>query len=343
MAKVYAKQAFESEPGNETNSPTPSTKVIYPPMQAIELALNPSHLERDDEARYVDEPLEVLPERYAPTWSLRTRAYPDITGFELKNILGAPVTTAGDGTITDPDGNPIPSGAHRHVWAAPYGPAGVSPLTKEIVGAWEAHGFWARAAGCASQELAIETPETGGAMLTSSGPALFMEKIADPSLSPAFESLAIPPFQRGDLQIVTWLGDTARTEDFSVRIANPVEAISTLAAASRFPDVMEKGDAPIVVSGSIPKRAIAGADWDALVNATRFAVKVRWESKVVIGATTYRYTLWLECDGAQYLAGGPNAIENKRRIGASFDWKATFDGSGASSKWTLVNSVSSYS
>ena len=42
------------------------------------------------------------------------------------------------------------------------------------------------------------------------------------------------------------------------------------------------------------------------------------------------------------MTGGPNALENVRRIGGTFDFKATYDGAGASATVTLVNATSSY-
>jgi hypothetical protein len=105
---------------------------------------------------------------------------------------------------------------------------------------------------------------------------------------------------------------------------------------------MEKGDGPIVVTGSIPKRVIDPDDWDALVAGTGFAVKARWQSTVVIGATSYKYTLWLECLNAQYVDGGPEALANKRRLGGSFNWKSTYNGTAGSTKLTLVNATASY-
>jgi hypothetical protein len=103
-----------------------------------------------------------------------------------------------------------------------------------------------------------------------------------------------------------------------------------------------EGRRPIVVSGSIPKRHIDVDDFDALIAATPFTVKVKWQSTVSIAATSYKYTLWLECPNAQYVAGQPNPLMNQRRHGATFDWKATYAGSAGSSKWTLVNATTSY-
>lgn len=337
----YLHSAFESTPGNEVNTPTLSTKVIYTPLVGFTPSLNPSPLDRQDELRNVDEPIAVTPESYDPAWELDTRAYPDTVGFELKNILGAPTTTAGNGVITDPDGTAVPTGATKHVWTAPYGPSGANPLTCQRQAAYQNEAVFFKLKGCATQQLTLDSPAQGGVMLKATGPANYMARISDPSLTPSYESLTIPPFERANLVIVTWLANTAVTEDFNIQIDNPVETVRTLGAASRFPDVMEKGDAPIVVSGSIPKRHIDQDDWDALVNATGFTVKVRWQSTAFITGS-YPYTLWAEFNNCQYVDGSTDPLANKRRIGASFNFRATYSGSAGSSKFTLVNGTSSY-
>jgi hypothetical protein len=105
-------------------------------------------MERDDEVRNVDEPLAVLTEMYDPTWELETRAYPDLLGFELATMLGDPVSTAGDGVITDPDAATIPVGATRHVFTAPYGPSGLLPKTAQRQLCYADQGVFFKAKGC---------------------------------------------------------------------------------------------------------------------------------------------------------------------------------------------------
>ena len=343
MANGYTHAALESIPGNETNAPTLSTKVIYEPIQSLEIQLGPQHMERDDELRNVDEPLALLAEHFDPTWSLTSRAYPDMLGFELSAMLGLPTSTKGNGTITDPDGGTIPSGTiYRHVWTAPFGPSGLSPKTAQRQVAYSDESFFLKAKGCGTDTLSIDSPDSGGVSLKTSGPALYVAKIADPSLTPAYETLSIPPFERSHLTLPTWLSGTGETEDFTVAISNPMDRVRTLGIASKFADQLEKGDGPIVVSGSIPKRVIDPDDWDALVAATGFAVKAKWISTVNVGAVSYKYSLWMECLNVQYTDGGPEALANKRRLGGSFNWKSTYNGTAGSTKFTLVNGTSSY-
>lgn len=343
MATAYVTARYESIPGNETNSPTPSTKRLYFPALSFAPTLGPAHLMRDDEIRNTDQPLMVLAERKAPEWSMESRNYPDTLGFLLKLILGAPTTTQGDGSnVVDPDGTAIPASAYRHVWTAPFGPSGASPLTAYFQAAYKDQSVFYDVKGAACRSLAITTPETGGGRLAASGPALFMDRVSDPSLTPAYESLAIPPFFRSHLTVPTWLsGSSAQFEDLSITIENPCEPYSSLGIASQFPDIMEKADAPITFTGSAPMRQLDADDYDALENATGFGAKARWISTANVTGS-YKYGLWMEFDNAQLITGGPGALENRRRIGATFDFKATYDGAGASSTVTLVNATSSY-
>jgi hypothetical protein len=341
MATGYITARHESIPGNETNVPTYSTKRIYWPALSFNPNYNVSHLMRDDEMRNVDQPLMALSERKAPEWSMETRNYPDSLGFLLTLILGLPTTTAGNGVITDPDSATIPAPAYRHVWTAPFGPSGVSPLTAYFQAAYKDQSVFFDVKGAGCQSLSIETPEEGGSRLSASGPGLFMARVADPSLTPAYESLAIPPFMQSNLTLPTWLSGGGATTDFSVNIENPMEVDFTLGIASEFPDIVYKSDGPIAFTGSAPTAILDVDDINALTAATGFPVKAKWISTSIIGSG-YPYKLFIEFDNAQFVGGGPEALENRRRIGGTFDFKATFDGAGASATVTLVNVTTSY-
>jgi hypothetical protein len=344
VATGYLKGAFESVPGNEANTPTLSTKVLYVPGLSFEWGLNPDPLMRDDEIRNLDEPIAAISEGYGPTWSLDTRLYPDAAGFLLKHMLGNPVTTPGNGVITDPDTVAIPAGAHRHVWTAPFGPAGVNPLTVEWIAAYKDQSTFFRLKGCGVSQLSIELPERGGVRLRASGPCLYVARITDPSLVPAYESLAVRPWVGGNFTIPTWLTGSANCErsGFTIALSNEMEPYSSCQNPSKFPDQLEKGDPPIVFSGAAPKRLVDIDDYDALLNATGFATKTRFVNDAII-ASAYPYKLFFETTNSQYMEGGPNPLVNSRRIGASFGWKSTnASGTPGSTVVTLVNATPSY-
>lgn len=342
MATGYVQQAFESIVGNELNAPTLSTKLYYPPVIRFGHTMKPTPMNRQDENRNLDEPMSDLPEIYDPSWDLEMRGYPDAMGMQLKNLLGAPVTTAGDGIITDLDTVVIPAGAWRHTWTAPYGPAGISPLTSQFIIAYKDQATYFKLKGAATAVLSIDSPPTGGTRLKANGLGTYLSRTADPALTPAYEALTIRPFTRSGLTLPTWLASTAAFDDFNVSIANPHETVRTLGIASRFPDDLEKQDPPILITGSVPKRLINSADWDALLAATGFAAEARWTSESIITGS-YPYKLILKMLNCQYTDGGPNPFENKRRLGASYNFKATnASGTAGSTIIQLVNATASY-
>lgn len=339
MARGYVKQAFESTPGNETNSPTDSTKVLYAPFLSFGAQLGPSTLDRDDENRNTDEPVPALEEAHSPSWSAESRMYPDVLGFWLKGLLGAPTTTAGDGIITDPDTTAIPVGAYRHVWTAPFGPSGASPMTQVFNVSYVDESVYFKVKGAATSQLGISSPESGGCRLSVSGPAAYMARQADPSLTAAYESLSIRPFTRANLTL-SWLSGSATTQDFEIGAQQGVDMVRSLGIASKFPDVVEKGEGPIVWSGSIPKRHIDADDYDYLKAATGFAATAKWVNDTVI-ASSYPYKLYVAMSNCQLVSGELDPMTNRRRHGATYGFKATRN-SSASVTVTLVNATTSY-
>lgn len=344
MPAGYVHCAGESIPGNETNVPTLTTKLLYPPAQSWGPKTNPKHLMRDDEIRNQDEPLSVFTDSYEPDWEAEMRAYPDLLGFYLRILLEAPVSTAGDAIITDPDAVVIPVGATKHVWTAPFVGAGAtnaSPLTMQAQPAYKDQSVFFKQKGMAIEEFELETPEEGGAAIKMSGPNLYTVRQADPSLTPVYEALSVRPFVRGNLTLPTWLTGTGTTEDFSFKVNNKVEAVKSLGIASKFPDVMEKdNEGPVVVTGEIPKRQLDLDDWDALINATGFAAKAKWISDSII-ASAYPYKLFFEMSNCQYVDGDPDPLSNKRRHGAKYSFRSTSAGA-ASTTITLVNATALY-
>jgi hypothetical protein len=341
MPNGYLRAAGESFPGNEQNTPTLSTKQIFPPIQSFGPKTGTKPLSRDDELRNQDEPLAIVPEAYDPTWEMGLRMYPDSLGFLLKLIVGPPISTAGNGVITDLAGVAVPTGATRHRWAAPFGPAGANPLTAQFDAAYRDQGVFYKAKGAACEALGISTPESGGAVISASGPALFLDRQADPSLSPAYEALSIRPFTRGGLTLPSNLTGTGVTEDFTLAINNPVATDRSLGIASRWPDIMEKDNAgSIVVSGTIPKRLLDADDTDALKNATGFPLLAQWLSESLITGS-YPYKFIASMANAQYTDGDPDPLQNQRRHGQQLSWKSTSPSSG-STTFELVNATPSY-
>ena len=345
MATGYAKLAYESTPGNETNTPTLSTKVLYPPALSVDLGAKAEHLGRGDEIRNLDEEPALVPEAFTAEHSIEVRAYPDVTAFLFKWLLGSPVTSVGNGVITAPDASTIPAGAYRHVWTSPFGPAGPYPMTADLVAAYKDQGVFYRAKGCGLSQLSIENAERGGVMLKASGPALYVARIADPGLTPTYESLGIKPWTSGNFTIPNWLSGSANCEKsgMSIEFTNPMEPYTSCQTASKWADQLEKTDTPISVTGNAPKRLIDIDDWDALMAATGFATLAQWISDSTIGVTGYPYKLFIETTNSQYVDGGPEPLTNNRRRGGQFNWRATnASGTPGSVKVTIINATASY-
>jgi hypothetical protein len=336
----YAQWKYESIPGNESNTPTLSTKVLYTPH--IEAGPNEGieHLNRDDETRGLGEPLPVLPETYTPEWSLEQRIYPDALGFFLKLMFGEPTTATGNGVITDQDSVAIPTGAYRHRWDTSTWSSGLTPKTAQAIFAYADQGLFIKHKGVACSQMQLTNPDTGGSRMSLEGPSLFGSEIANPSLTPAYESTAIRPFMHGDLSLPTWLTNTGTTSEFEMTFTNPVEAIRSFAIASLSPDSMERANDLPTISGSIGKRNIDPDDQAALRNATSFAATARYVSRSMI-ASAYPYKFYVVMSNAQYVEGEVDALTNSRHIGGSFNFKASAAGSAAA-VLELVNATASY-
>ena len=350
MPTGYVQLRGEQIPGNEAVSPTLSTKVLYVPVDEFSVDQGAAFLDRNDELRGLSEPVPHIPQSYEGKWGLKSRLYPDTLGMLLASAFGIGATgetaathytaTVGNGIITDPDGTVVATGATKHVWVAPFGPAGASPKTFNFYAAYKDQGAYFQGKGAHVESIAIDTPEAGGAAIDASGGSAYLNAVSDPSLTPSYETLATRPFMRGGQLIATWLTGTATSSDFNLNIANPVELVRSLGTESKYPDVVEKGEGLVLVTGSIAKRQLDIDDFNALRDATEFAAKVRWRSDTVIAAAT-RYAFWAEFSAAQYTDGSLDPLGNKRRLGGSFNFRATRNAS-ASVTFTLINNVASY-
>lgn len=311
-----------------------STDTHDLPIQTANFGPNVQHLDRSDELRGVEGGPEMLVETYEPGGSLAIRGYVNSLTWLLHCAGFTGTVTAGDGVITDPDAATIPTGAYRWVFTKR---TGLSAKTMQMLLNYTTHGVFAKGQGVGVSSLAMN----GDGAVTAELMGLVYANTADPDITPAYDSASIPPPRRGDLT-VTWLGGSGTTDDFSFTIANPLvrRRTFTLATPSYFPDVLEQGDEKVRVTGSIPKSKLADADIDALVAATAFSATARWKLPTNIGATSYKYSIWLEMPKAQYTAGSPDPLANRRRFGGSFDFWAAWDfGQGFDAKITLVNAV----
>lgn len=314
-----------------------ASEKLYLPARAAVLSPSPEHLDRSDELRGILGAVPRLIETYGPAGSLSMRAYAKALTwlFEMGGFIGT--YTAGNGVITDPDSVVIPAGASRWVFNKR---SAIQAQTAQIKTNYKDEDMLITGQGFGVSSIAL--PASGELTADLMGLVL-KDAVHDASTNPAIDSSAIPPFRRGDL-FLTWLGSGGVVADFNLSIASALERIRTMSLnpPSYFPDVMEFGDDQVYLTGSIPKRVLNKTDHDALLAATTFAAKARWTSPKVIGATSYKYSMWIEMPACQYVGGQADEIGNKRRFGANYDFFAAYDeASGYDVKVTIVNDVTS--
>jgi hypothetical protein len=196
--------------------------------------------------------------------------------LELSGFVGT--HTSGDGVITDPDAATIPVGAHRWVFTKRDA---INAQTAQLRLNHRDENVLLTGNGYAVSQLDLNA---AGA-LTAALLGLYVSRAAaDTTTVPAYESFAIPPLRQGELYL-NWLAGGGIPADFSLKITNPLEGVNDLSQAttSFFPQAMEFGDKQAAVTGSIPKRVLAAADFDALLALTTFSATARWKSSKVIG------------------------------------------------------------
>jgi len=344
---------YTPKPGNETTAASYGLEKFFP-VQSTKPSLAPNPMERDDELRNVDQPLLEITETYAPTWAYQSRAYPDSTGWHLANLLGRD-TSNGYAVVSgssnnDLAGTALTSTQYKHTWTAPFGPAGSLPQTAKLGWAYTDQSTYYEARGCATEQFEIDTPDTGGAQIKASGPALYLNRVANAaaitSTSPTYETISVRPFTQANLA-VTYSGTNAPSSPspasgFTVQINNPVAAVQTLGVASLWPDRMEKDAGVIMATGTIEKRNLTDAEWQAMRDLNVFTITALWQSsQFITGSSGAKYGLQIAIN-AQLVGGDMDDLDNKRRHGASYNWKAVYDGTNPAFTVTLVNATPTY-
>ncbi|RDI73311.1 hypothetical protein Gocc_2911 [Gaiella occulta] len=245
---------------------------------------------------------------------------------------GAHAATVGGEAI---NGN-APTGTNKWVFGKR---GGITAKTFQALLAFVDEGVFLKGQGCGLTQLGMDAEGN----IDASGQALVAARVADPNLAPAFTTQAVPHFRRGDLSL-SWLTGSGTTENFSFLIANQLTPRRTLSLAtpSYFPDVMEHGDDKVKLTGAIPKTVLDPDDYDALVAASTWSARARWQSPKMIGATSYPYTMWIEMPACQYTDGEPDDLANKRRFGQTLNyWAAWDEAAGYDFRITLVNGLTS--
>lgn len=252
--------------------------------------------------------------------------YTGITATSFTGCGSHAATTGGE-TIQDN----VPASANKWVFAKR---TGLNAKTAQMLLCYVANSIFFKCQGVGANSLAFASE--GGVQTDLS--ALVYARIADPNLTPSFDTQAIPPLRRGDMTIA-WLASSGTTQDFNWTITNPLNKRRTFAVSSYFPDVHEQGDDKVSLTGTIAKSTLATADIDALLAGTAFAGTIRYASPTSIVGNC-KYKLVVEMPRLQLLTGSADPIGNKRRFGGSYDWRAAWDESlGYDFRITLINGV----
>ncbi|MFA5801529.1 MAG: hypothetical protein WC911_03540 [Thermoleophilia bacterium] len=322
-----------------------SSDAFYLPFQSFKPAKNSGNEDRGDEARNLADPVEGYPNEANPSWDLKERAYPNLIGPLLLLFAGQVATTAGDGIITDPDGNTIPTGAHRHVFTR--SPA----LVPQSISAWfadqshddptSANRFFGRMAGVALESLKL-SGNKGALSMDAKGKALYQKRIGDPGLTPVLPVTSLLPWSYGQM-VLTWLTGGATREDFDLNFEQKLWFGSDNSRSSLFPTAVEQDKEYRQISGSVSMRSLDPTDWDAVQNATTFAALAKYASLQNIGATSYPYRMWVDMPRVSLTKGDDGTIENNPRRPYKMDFLACYDDTAAYAwKITLVNGVAGY-
>ena len=322
----YIQGKLEQAPKPENGAQAVSSVIVYHPGTSIDMDPKVTVLERKDELRggFYAMPHSGVA-AYDPDGTMEGRLYPEALGQLLSCAIGDDTPTAG-----------VAGYIHTYAWRQTE-----IPQTMQLIFAPPAGGFW-QANGVGVDELDVKV-EANAWHYTAKLMALVAKPVTDPVATPSYETGT--PWRAGQMSL-TWLSNTAITEDFSWSIKNGLkQERSFTTAGSYYPDSIVYDAALPVVSGSIPKRSLAAADWDALVNGTPFSAVITMTHSEMIGGgqSVTPFKLTITMPACQYVGAKIDAIKNERRNKATFDWEARWD--TGTTKWcdiVLRNATATY-
>ena len=337
----YARLDFENSQGAASTTAGLGATPFYLPSTEIVLNPKPAPLDRSDELRGIDGLLQLAQNEYSPDGSIEVRGYADILGALFKILFGSVVSTAGDGIITDPSGTVIPTGATRHVFSKL---ASSTPLSAMLTQCYGSQFIQAR--GVTLKDMAF-TVQEDGVKAKSSLMANYMNRLADPGYTPAYEAFSILPWRRRNARIQTGIG-TALVDNFEFTFAQDLEYVRDMgdAASSGFPSRTERANSVqgfLALTGKFTRRDLDAADWDALIAATALDILITMTSEQLIGATTYPYSLFVQTGSAQMTDGDLEGQKNQPRHQQELTWQAGYNEVDTYDfKVTLVNGQANY-
>lgn len=319
-------------PGTGTTPYRLSTQVRDPAIQTFDIDPAPGWEERKDEVRGLPAAPVAELDQFLPTFSFTERCYLNDLAWWLWLCGFTATITAGDGsTVKDPDSNTIPVGATKWVLTR-RSFATIQAQTARFQVARVGEGYFEQLNGAALNSLSMSA--AGG--LNGAGQGLYYQSIADPNLAPTFDAPTILQVRRRDWTVPTWYSNRGTLTDFSWALSCPLTPDRDPGVQSFFNTKLYY-EAVGELTGSVAFSDFAPADMTQLLGGGSIAAKFVWKTLTSIGATSYKYSMWLEMPALQYRSGKPDALTNVRRKGASFNWTAGWDTvAGYDARYTIV-------
>jgi hypothetical protein len=340
----FTQYAVEAAPNGESGANAVSTTVFYRPLQNF--TLNPSIVydDRTDEFRGTAQPITPdVTGKNATDGSASGRLYANQIVLEFLMMLGYVTPVVGNGVLTDPDGGTPPAATYRYVWDS----ATINPATirsAQITRSWGNNtGLFVRDRGVTVTGLDIAVGDQNApSTFTANYSGLYQTDIADPSLTPAYDATTILPFYRAHFSVPTWLSGSSTPINASFSFTNPVEPAPGF-STSQWPVAWQRPDAVGSVprlTGTLDLSSVDIQDYQAFLAGTPFTYKCKWISTQNIGATSYKYSMWIE-GAASYSGYDTGAMEHNLRNAASVPFTAGASGGTSAYKVTIVNGTAS--
>ena len=340
----YCQVALEQAPNPEGGTAAISSYACYPPFEEVTDNEKVTLLSQKQVASgYLGPMPDAGVAKYDPEFAMgKVWPRPSHLGWLLAMAFGSWTSTEGDGSLVlDPDDNPVPVGAYKHVFAFKYE---LEPQTSQVL-LNTGDGRHRFVSGVAFNEVPFAW-ENGAMVCDPKGLAMVMKDVdvggteIPTEVTPIIDTLA--PYRRGDLTL-EWLTGSAFTREFDFAIKADVEDVWNTLVASLYPTACwYKEDYPMV-SGTIEKATLTDDDWAALAASTQFAARIKVAHRSTIGEGAYQPALWVNIPGCQLTEISRNAIKAERRRAVKHTWQSRLDlATGSLVTATLVNTTPAY-
>lgn len=335
----YLQMLVEAAPNAEATPNAISTTAFYRPLQNFSLNPTPVYDDRTDEFRGTAQP--ITPDVTGKTITSGTgegRMYANQVVLEFLGMFGYVAPVVGNGVLTDPDGGTPPAATYKYVWdSATINPALVRSF--QMRRSWGNNtGLFVLDRGVTVTALELRVGDQNAPSTFSADySGLYQTDIADPSLTPAYDATTILPFYRANFSVPTWLTGSSTPINATFNFTNPVEPTPGF-SSSQWPTAWQRPDAVGSVprlTGTLDLQSVDVQDYQAFLAGTPFTYKCRWISAQNIGATSYKYSMWIE-GAASYSGYDSGQMEHNLRNAASVPFTAGASGGTSAYKVTVI-------